>query len=146
MGLDAQALHGTWHLAVWEIVQPDGALSHPFGTDATGVLVYSADGSMSAAIARSGRAPFPDGNPRRASEAERAAAADSYFHYAGPYHITEEAGRPLVVHRVTHALNPGFVGTQQRRFIDLSDDVLTLSAREALPEGRFRDHRLIWRR
>ncbi len=144
--MEARALHGTWHLTGWEIVQPDGAITHPFGTDATGVIVYSGDGTMSAAIARAGRAPFPGGNPRRASEAERAAAADSYFHYAGPFHVTEEEGRPLVVHRVTHALNPGFVGTEQRRFIDLDGDALTLSAREALPDGRHRDHRLIWRR
>ncbi|MCC5971114.1 MAG: lipocalin-like domain-containing protein [Pararhodobacter sp.] len=144
--MEARALEGTWHLTGWEIVQPDGAVTYPFGPDATGVIVYSGDGTMSAAIARAGRAPFAGGNPRRASEHERASAADSYFHYAGPYHVTEEEGRPLVVHRVTHALNPGFVGTEQRRFIDLDGDNLTLSAREALPDGRHRDHRLIWRR
>jgi hypothetical protein len=50
---------------------------------------------------------------------------------------------------VSHALNPGFVGTQQVRNMDFSDDMqqLTLSASDTVPgTGVARHHRLVWSR
>jgi hypothetical protein len=135
--MPAPDLTGAWHLVRWEIAA-HGRLSQPFGPGATGMLLYTADGHMQAVIAAAGRAPLSAPVPRQAPQAERAAAFDSYFHYAGSYALI--AG-PRVVHRVTHALNPAFVGTEQVRDIDLSGDVLTLSAREGP-----RHHRIIWRR
>jgi hypothetical protein len=135
-------LTGTWHLVGWEISR-GGRVSHPFGPDATGMICYTSDGHMSAAIAAAGRAPLTGGNPRTAPQAERIAAHDSYFHYAGRYEILPG---PRVVHRVSQSLNPGFVGTEQVRNIHLDGDVLTLSADEPLPDGTSRHHRLIWKR
>lgn len=135
-------LAGTWHLVGWEIEQ-DGRVTRPFGAAPTGMIQYTGDGTMSACIARDGRRPFAAGSPRAASPAEKIAAHDSYFHYAGTYEVI--AG-PAVVHRVTHSLNPGFVGTEQVRDIALDGDRLTLSADEPLPGGALRRHRLVWRR
>jgi len=133
-------LEGTWHLAGWEI-ESEGRVTHPFGPDATGLIHYTADGGMSACIARAGRPRWSTGNPRKAPDAERLAAFESYFQYAGTWRVENREGGPVVIHSVTHSLNPDFVGTEQVRHVDLRGDHLTLSAHEGP-----RHHRLRWRR
>jgi hypothetical protein len=143
-------LLGTWHLVRWEIAYGDGRpASLPFGAEATGLILYTADGTMSACIARAGRPRLSSDSVRSAPEAERLAAFESYFQYAGPYSIRGEPGRQQVVHRVSHALNPNFVGTEQVRDMHFADggNTLTLSACDSVPGTSVaRHHRLIWRR
>lgn len=146
---NANPLQGTWHLVRWEIAYSDGRPpSLPFGEGATGLIQYTADGWMSACIARSGRQPLSSESVRSAPEAERLAAFESYFQYAGRYEIRESQGRRQVVHSVTHSLNPGFVGTQQARNMTCAPDGgLTLSASDTVPGTDIaRHHRLIWSR
>lgn len=146
----ANPLLGTWHLVRWDITYGDGrAPSLPYGAQATGMIMYTADGHMNACIARPGRGPLSSESVRSAPEAERLAAFESYFQYAGPYRIRSEGGRQQVVHTVTHALNPNFVGTQQVRNMDFTEDMqqLTLSASDTVPgTGIARHHRLVWSR
>ncbi len=142
-------LLGTWHLVRWEISYNDGRpTSLPFGADATGLILYSGDGTMSACIARATRGRLSSDSVRSAPEAERLAAFESYFQYAGPYTVRGTPGRQHVVHRVTHALNPNFVGTEQVRDMRFADNGhLTLSASDTVPGTTVtRHHRLIWRR
>ena len=142
-------LLGTWHLVRWDITYGDGRpASLPFGADATGLIQYTADGTMNACIARGQRPRLSSDSVRSAPEAERLAAFESYFQYAGPYSIRGDAGRQQVVHRVSHALNPNFVGTEQVRDMTFADDgTLTLSASDTVPGTEVaRHHRLIWRR
>lgn len=134
-------LVGAWRLARWEIIHSDGTTTEPFGAGAEGLLVYSADGWMSAAIMAAGRSPLSRGNPRQAPEAERAAAFDGYFSYGGRWRIVGQCVR----HDVCVALNPALVGTPQWRDAVLEGDSLTLSARESAT-GAERLHRLRWRR
>lgn len=149
---DAQPnpLQGTWQLVRWEIAYGDGRpATLPFGEKASGLITYSHDGTMSACIARAGRKPLSSDSVRSAPETERLAAFESYFQYAGPYAVRRGPdGRQQVVHSVTHALNPNFVGTTQVRNMDFaSDGTLTLSASDAVPGTTVaRHHRLIWRR
>ena len=139
-------LTGAWQLERWEIAYGDGrAPGYPYGADASGLLVYTDDGHMSAVIARAGRGRLSSASVRSAPEGERLAAFESYFHYAGRYEIDHGAG--CVTHRVTHALNPNFVGSEQRRDMALDGDLLTLSASDTIPGSDIsRHHRLIWRR
>ena len=142
-------LLGTWHLVRWDITYGDGRpASLPFGAEATGLILYSGDGTMNACIARGGRPRLSSDSVRSAPEAERLAAFESYFQYAGPYAIRGEPGRQQVVHSVTHALNPNFVGTEQVRDMTFAGDgTLTLSASDTVPGTTVaRHHRLIWRR
>jgi hypothetical protein len=146
----ANPLLGTWHLVRWDITYGDGrAPSLPYGAQATGMIMYTTDGHMNACIARGGRRPLSSESVRSAPESERLAAFESYFQYAGPYRIRTEGGRQQVVHTVTHALNPNFVGTQQVRNMDFTEDMLqlTLSASDTVPgTGVARHHRLVWSR
>ena len=88
-------LLGTWHLLRWDIGYGDGrAPSLPYGAQASGIIVYTPDGWMSACIARGDRARLSSESVRSAPEAERLAAFESYFQYAGPYVIQTVDGQP----------------------------------------------------
>ena len=145
----AQDLHGVWTLVRWEITYDDGRpTTYPFGPDATGLIQYTHDGGMAACIARAGRVPLSSASVRSAPEAERLAAFESFFQYAGRYEVRQHEGRAQVVHHVSHALNPNFVGSDQIRNMDFAaDGTLTLSASDPVPgSATLRHHRLIWRR
>ncbi len=140
-------LPGTWQLVRWDITYDDGrAPTLPFGDAATGLIMYTADGWMSACIARGTRGCLSSDSVRSAPEGERLAAFESYFQYAGPYEVRMHEGRRQVVHHVTHSLNPNFVGTQQVRNVTLTPGGgLTLSASDRVPGSTLeRHHRLVW--
>ena len=88
------------------------------------------------------------GGPCQTPVAERLAAFETFFQYAGRYHLQTVDGQQQVVHRVTHALNPNFVGTQQVRNVAFAGDGrLTLSASDTVPGTTVaRHHRLVWQR
>jgi hypothetical protein len=142
-------LLGSWQLVRWDITYSDGRrASLPYGEHATGLIVYTGDGFMSACIAASARAPLSSVSARSAPAAERLAAFESYFQYAGRYELREAAGGLQVVHRVSHSLNPNFVGSEQVRTVEFdADGVLTLSASDTVPNSPVaRHHRLMWKR
>lgn len=142
-----QRLLGAWSLAAWQIATDgDREPGLPFGADAIGLLLYTADGWMNASIARSGRAALSAASIRRVPLAEQGAAFESYFNYGGAFTLREIDGAAHVVHTVCFSLNPGFVGTEQIRRIRFDGaDRLTLSADEPAAGG-MRRHRLDWRR
>ena len=108
--VDDKTLHGSWHLVRWEIAYGDGRRpTLPFGDGATGLIVYATDGWMSACIARAGRPPLSSESVRSAPEAERLAAFESYFAYAGPF---EAATRRAAAGR---APGPAFAEPELRR-------------------------------
>ncbi len=133
---------GTWNLVDWRIEYSDGGVTRPFGDCPHGYIIYSADGIMSASIARGRRAALGIANARNAAVEQKAEAFDSYFHYAGPWRIEGTD----VVHAVTMSLNPDMSGTEQRR-LAVFDNAggLELSAHEALKGGASRRHVLQWK-
>jgi hypothetical protein len=147
-----QRLLGAWYLRCWQIRYGDGrATTFPFGPDATGMILYTADGHMSACIAAPGRAALSSASVRSAPEAEQLAAFGSYFQYAGRFDVQPAAASTSgwqVVHQVSHSLNPNFVGTDQvRNMVWGTDGSLTLSASDTVPGTLVaRHHELLWRR
>ena len=149
MGNPDNPLLGAWHLVRWDIGYSDGrAPTLPFGPDASGLISYTHDGVMNACIARAARPRLSSDSMRSAPVEERLAAFESFFQYAGTYRIRVEGGQQQVVHRVTHSLNPNFVGTEQVRDMTFSPDGrLTLSASDTVPGSTVaRHHRLVWQR
>ncbi len=134
-------LVGAWAYHGWRSTYEDGRVTEPFGEGASGLLLYSADGYMSANIMAAGREPFAKLNPREASLRERASAFDAYFSYAGRWRLV----RGTIVHEVTVALNPALVGSEQWRTPMLRGRRLILAADEPTPRG-VRRHELEWRR
>jgi hypothetical protein len=149
LGNSDNPLLGAWHLVRWEIGYSDGrAPTLPFGADASGLISYTHDGVMNACIARAARPRLSSDSTRTAPVAERLAAFESFFQYAGTYRIQHVGGRQQVVHRVSHSLNPNFVGTEQVRDMTFAPDgTLTLSASDTVPGSTVeRHHRLVWQR
>jgi hypothetical protein len=142
--LAAQRLIGSWELLDWRIEYGDArAATYPFGREVGGMLTYGADGYMQGTITRQRRAGLSSDSAKHAPAAERLAAFDSYFHYAGRW----AAAGDRVTHWVTLALNPNLIGTEQVREMRLADDTLTLTAIDTLPGTTVqRRHALTWRR
>lgn len=136
-------LLGGWRLLAWRIEYQDGRISYPFGDDAKGQLLYSRDGSMSATVCAADRPALSDQNVRNTPHQEQADAFRSYFHYAGQWRIDNQD----VIHEVELSLNPGFVGTEQVRRVEIvTAGQMILSAEEAIPHGGSRRHALEWQR
>ena len=142
--LRPEDFHGAWTLLAWRIDYSHGrASTWPFGEDATGMLLYTGDGRMSAGISRRGRPGFDGASVRHASAEARAAAFDSHFHYQGTFAVDGQT----VTHKVTESHNPDFAGTQQVRRAVLNGAELELSAEDVLPGSTTRRrHVLRWRR
>ena len=136
-------LLGSWHLLSWALTYPNSSrVELPFGKSPVGLLIYSSDGWMSAAISRSERPPLDDSSsPRDLPAGVLADAWQSYFHYAGRYRIEDNS----VIHSVSQCLYPNMVGSEQVRTIEISGNTLTLSGTELIRGGE-RHHRLIWQR
>ena len=94
-------LQGTWQLESWTIGYSDrDDFTYPYGEDPQGMLIYSSDGWMSAAINRPQRDPFPgDVSIRKLPDEQKAQAYSSYFHYSGRYLVKEGD----VIHYVTQS-------------------------------------------
>lgn len=140
----AAALVGAWRLVSWSIEYPaSGRVTQPFGAAPEGLLVYSADGHMSAAMQRPGRARLSRADPNAVGDAEKAAAYAGYLHYAGTWRVADGA----VIHAVELAMNPNLIGTRQVRHITLDGARLELGAEEPLETpGQSRRHRIVWQR
>lgn len=133
---------GAWSLVSWRI-ETGGKVSHPFGEDAVGQILYTADGSMSATVSAASRALFMGASPRQASDAQKAEAFVSYFHYAGSWHLNGD----FVLHQVAFSLNPSMQGSVQKRLAVFDGPGrLTLSAHEDVGQGAGREHILEWRK
>lgn len=139
--IEPSDIEGAWQLKSWLIRYPDDREpANPFGASPRGLLLYSPDGWMSAAVHRDSRVTFPAGaSPRKLGHELITEAYWSYFHYAGTWRI--EGDR--VIHSVQHSLNPAMVGTKQVRQMTLIPPQLTLTGIEPIVEGQ-RIHELVW--
>ena len=142
----AEELVGSWSLSSFEITFSDGrAPLHPFGRDASGLLVYAADGHMSAILSRSDRAPLGVARletSAAAGAAAKQAAFDSYLSYAGQWRVEGHS----VIHTVTLAQTPELVGAENRRLATLDGDTLRLRYELTARSGVVRRYALVWRR
>lgn len=134
-------LVGAWELESWAIGYADrDDLSYPYGEEPRGLLLYTEDGWMSAAIARPQRQRFPEDVAfRKIPDAAKGEAYTSYFHYAGRYRV--QGGD--VIHYVSMSLNPNFPGTEQLRHAELDGQTLVLSGKDMVG-GVERFHSLVW--
>jgi hypothetical protein len=112
------------------------------GADALGYLIYTADGRFSVTISRADRARFTGGDLLGGTMQEKTRAAEGFVAYAGWYTFHGDH----VVHHVELSLFPNWVGTEQQRFADLSQDTLILSASPLLLAGRQQVPHLLWER
>ena len=122
---------GSWRLESWTQANGNPRCSAEDG-DATGQIIYSADGHMSAQL---GCQDMEVGDP--SSPAGRGAISMRHFSYYGGY--TVDPAAKTVTHHVLGSSSVAFVGSDQvRQFVFEGPDRLVLS-----PDGR---SRLVWLR
>lgn len=125
-------LLGTWTLVAWYNETDDGRRFYPLGPDATGYISYSQDGYVFVQLTAAGRADFAVNDPFGATVEEDSAAMKSQISYSGTYEFRGDH----VIHRVTHATCPNWVGTEQVRYALFRGDEMQLSAPGAFFQGR----------
>jgi len=130
---------GAWRLVSYETDEQEGKRGKPYG-DAVGRLVYDDHGNMSGQVMRPGRArvELGDGNAQQVR-----AAYLGYIAYFGTYEVADD-GRS-VVHHVQGALNPAWVGGQQRRGMRFEGERMILTA-DVHKGGETVTHTLTWER
>lgn len=104
---------GSWGLVSFEEVLPSGESSRPFGNSPLGLLVYEADGHMSAQVSVGAPTRFASDDPGQASAEEASEAWRAYFGYWGSFEVCAE--ERVVVHRVEGSSFANWIGTEQIR-------------------------------
>ena len=135
-------LVGTWKLVSWETHSSDGERTYPFGRDALGYITYTPDGFMAVSIMRAQRPNFPGGDLLGGSDAEKLAAVETYLSYCGTYVFQGTQ----VTHHVELSLFPNWVGMEQLRFVEFTEDGFRLSTRPMLLGGKEQVATLHWQR
>ncbi len=114
---DSNPFVGTWKLVSWEVTQPDGTIHYPYGKDAVGFLIYTADGYMSAEIMNPDRQqnnptfPLEPAARQTLPDPDRARAYSTYLSYCGTYTVEGN----VVTHHVKAGLIPAWTGSEQVR-------------------------------
>ena len=119
------AILGAWELV--SFVARDAATGddrHPLGTAPRGLILYTADGHMSAQLAESDMG--------------------EYIAYGGRYSVNEETA--TLHHDVTISMMPELLTQPQFRNASIDGDRLTLSATRSDDAGVTTHSSLVWRR
>ncbi len=132
---------GTWQLVSCENRDAEGNVSYPFGEDAIGYLIYTADGYMSGTLMRANRTHFAVGDVLGGTIEEQAMATQTYLAYCGKYEIQTDK----VIHHVEASLFPNWVGLAQARFFEFKGENLVLSTPPILLGGKEQSSFLIWK-
>jgi hypothetical protein len=142
----AHKLLGAWRLVSVEGISP---VRHVEYDHPTGLIIYDPSGWMSVQIAIKGdRKPFAAGLGS-GTEAEKAAAFDSYFSYYGPFTIDLKA--QTITHHIKDYSYPGGAGTNNVRWFEFQgNDRLILIPSEDGHGGtidrKTATYKLIWER
>lgn len=116
-------LLGAWQLVAYTATSADGDAVQPLGPTPYGLIVYTADGYMSAQLGRGDRAPLSSGRLEDSPVGEVAEAAIGYVAYGGPFVVV---GPTTVEHHVTTSLFPNWIGRSQVRTVEFAGSLLRL--------------------
>jgi len=109
----SSGLVGSWRLVDWTVTLGERT-RRPWGGKATGLLTYTDDGRMWAALMATDRPEMPTRTLSAAPPSLRAAAASGFVTYAGSYTVDGDD----VIHHVEVSLLPNYVGNNERRHVD----------------------------
>ena len=115
-------LFRAWKLTSFSIKSPDG-VTYPYGKDAIGYIIYTPDDVVSVHMMSSTRMEESQHQFRSGTDAEKIEAAENFGGYVGRYEVTGD----IVTHFPEACGFPSLLNVPQKRKIDLSGNVLTLS-------------------
>lgn len=136
---------GTWKLMSIDARRSNGEVtSQRYGPNPIGYLIYDTTGHMAVQIMRPDRPRFAADGIEQETAVEAKAAFDSYGAYFGTYEVNEAEG--FVIHHVEGSIFPNYIGTEQKRFFELSGDQLVLKPPPQLVAGEQQILRVTWQR
>ena len=133
---------GTWRLTAFtEQDLQTGAVTHPFGRQATAIVVYTAKGDVATIFAAADR---KSPAAAQASDQEAIALYRSMIAFAGRYEL---AGEKLIYYPEI-SWNEAWNGTKQERFFHVSDNRLEVRSAPAISTltGAVTVFNLVWER
>jgi len=131
---------GTWKLVSCQIKDLEDQIMYPYGQDAIGNLIYTAEGYMAATLMMANRPNFAIPDIAQGTPEEKAIAFQTYLTYCGKYEVQENR----VTHHIEASLFPNWVGIDQVRFFEFGDRTLTLSTPPFMLMGKEQVGLLIW--
>jgi hypothetical protein len=137
-----KALIGTWNIVEWMAEDDSGAVTHPMGQDALGVICYTDEGYVHVHLMEADRvnhdlADTMDGRPE-----EYVRSAKSSLSYSGRWHIEGDQ----VIHQVSISSFPNWAPSRQERYMRFAGNELELSTDPIAWGDRQIRHRLRWSR
>lgn len=130
---------GTWKLIECVVTDAQGNSFYPWGHDAIGYLIYTAEGIMAVQIMRKKRKLFDEKNILQATAQEGQALVQDYNAYFGHFEIDEV--NTTIIHIIEGHLNPNMIGGQNIRTYNFYDNKLSL-----VTQGEANVKKLIWER
>jgi hypothetical protein len=124
--MEKDALVGTWRLQEFCLTGGSGEVTRPWREGSTGLLMYTPDGYMSAAVTF---VEILDNTPR-------------YLAYCGPFEFDGDQ----VAHHIQVSSETGLNGTDQLRKVTFEPETLSLSSSPSLYGGDGTTATLVWRR
>ena len=125
-------LVGTWTLLSWEQKKGDGTKVERYGTTPKGIAVFDAVGRYIITVMRSDRANYASNALWQGTPDENKETADGTITYFGTYSVSDADGS-VAIH-VEGSSFPNWNGTDQKRFVAIAGDQLTLTVRPAAGE------------
>ncbi|WP_271618156.1 lipocalin-like domain-containing protein [Bradyrhizobium sp. CCBAU 51745] len=135
-----EGLVGTWIAVSWEQRKNDGTTLRQFGENPAGMAIFDAGGRYIIAVMRSDRAKYKSNTLWQGTAEENEAIANGTQTYFGTYTVNE-SDRSIAIH-VEGSSFPNWNGSDQKRFVTITGDQLTLTIRP--PSGENVD--VTWRR
>ena len=124
-------LVGTWTIVSWEQRNGDGTKIERYGADPKGMAFFDAGGRYIITVMRSDRAKYASDALWQGTPEENKETADGTMTYFGTYSVNE-ADSSIAIH-VEASSFPNWNGMDQKRFVSMPGDQLTLTVR---PPGR----------
>lgn len=131
---------GTWKLISFEM-KTDDKISHPFGENPSGHLIYDEKNYMAVLISKENRNKnVSTEDITKIPEEEKVALSDGFIAYSGKYKVLDDK----IIHNVEISFIPNWVGRPLERFYQLSEGNLILETPALEVEGSKLVSRLTW--
>ena len=129
-----EQLLGTWILAAWEQVRPDGSKFQKYGTDPRGFHIFERNGRFFAMMARPDLPKIAASDPQKATPEEARAIMAGSIAYYGTYTVNE--AERMVVLRMDATTFPNQLGRDlPRRIVSVTANEMVYANPDATTGG-----------
>jgi hypothetical protein len=129
-----EQLLGTWILAAWEQVRPDGTEFQKYGTDPRGFHIFERNGRFFAMMARPDLPKIAASDPQKATPEEARAIMAGSIAYYGTYTVNEP--ERMVTLRMDASTFPNQLGRElPRRIVSVTANEMVYSNPDATTGG-----------